>query len=171
LLLIISLAFNAGFGTTFGVGTYRHYCAEHGDGVSLPDLHEDLNLTPSQQDQMKASKNELLHKVVDLRRELTSQRKALASLLAAPDPERTIIDKQLDKIALLQRKIQECVVDHLLDEKRLLSRKQQESYNEIIRLRVCPQEDQCPESGPDNCEIRGESAHSKADEGMGKEGP
>jgi Spy/CpxP family protein refolding chaperone len=170
--LIISLAFNAGFGTTFGVRTYRHYCGRdgHGEGTSLRNLHEVLNLTPAQAALMRSAKEKLLRQVGELRQELTAERESLAGLLATADPDRVAITIQLDKIADLQRELQRCVVEHLLEEKETLTPEQQETFNAIIRRRVCPHGGHGPESVPGDCEIRGGSGPPSANGCPGEHG-
>ena len=54
IVLIGSLAFNAGFGTTFGVRAFRHSDPDD-ELFSKHDLHQQLNLTPAQELQMEAS--------------------------------------------------------------------------------------------------------------------
>jgi len=55
-LLVASLAFNVGFGATFGVRTYRHYCRDSGAGnpecAFRQGLIGQLDLTPEQQRSM-----------------------------------------------------------------------------------------------------------------------
>ncbi|MFQ5805435.1 MAG: Spy/CpxP family protein refolding chaperone [Phycisphaerae bacterium] len=138
LLLIISLAFNAGFGTTFGVRTYRHYCrgGGHGGGTSLGSLHEKLNLTPEQEARMNAAREELLQEVDELRRELSVETEALAELVTAPEPDRAAIAAQLGNVASLREQIQQRVVEHFLELKRLLGPDQREGFDEIIRRHI-----------------------------------
>ncbi len=163
--LIVSLAFNAGFGTTFGVRTYRHYCGRdgHGEGTSLRNLHEMLNLTPDQAVLMRSAKEELMRQVDEVQRELTVERTTLATLLAASEPDRKAITLQLDKIASLQQQLQRNVVEHLLEEKEVLTSVQQATFNKIIRRRVCPCGGHGPETGPGGCEVGGRRRDRNAD--------
>jgi Spy/CpxP family protein refolding chaperone len=155
--LIVSLAFNAGFGTTFGVRTYRQHCCEGGanQGASIPATHERLNLTAEQEAQMHAAKEKLLQQVGALRQELTAERETLVGLLTFPEPDRATIASQLGKIASLQQQLQQRVVEHLLEEKALLTPEQRGTFDDIIRHRVCPWGGRGPESMPGGCELRG----------------
>jgi Spy/CpxP family protein refolding chaperone len=164
--LIISLAFNAGFGTTFGVRTYQHYCGGdgRGEGSSLRNLHELLNLTSEQAVMMRGAKEELMRQVDEVQRELTVERTALATLLAASEPDRETIALQLGKIASLQQRLQRNVVEHLLREKEVLEPEQQATFNEIIRRRVCPCGGHGPETVPGGCEVGGRRRDHNADE-------
>jgi Spy/CpxP family protein refolding chaperone len=137
-LLFSSMAFNAGFGTTFAVRTYRGMCRDAQTGACAPRLDEQLNLTPEQKALMAAARERLLRQVADLRRELDTQREALATLLQVADPDRAEIAQQLEQTAALQQQIQQRVVEHLLEKRELLDREQREVFNEIIRHRVHP---------------------------------
>ncbi len=155
-LLVASLAFNVGFGTTFGVRTYRHFCcgvgADGGECAVRQDVLAQLDLTAEQQQAMTAARDRMLQEVDGLRQRLTAEREKLVDLLTAVEPDRAAISTQLDKIAAIQREIQEGVVAHLLEEKSLLTPDQQAKFNEIIRRRVCPLGGHGPESVPGACE-------------------
>jgi Spy/CpxP family protein refolding chaperone len=156
-LLVASVAFNVGFGTTFGVRTYRHYC-DVGAGVggaecpARQDPLTQLDLTPTQQQGMTATRDRMLKQVDELRQQLTAEREKLVDLLTAAKSDQDAIAAQLDKITAVQRQIQERVVTHLLDDKTLLTPDQQTKFNEIIRRRVCPLGGLGPESMPGACE-------------------
>ena len=137
-LLFSSMAFNAGFGTTFAVRTYRGMCRDVETGACAPRLDEQLNLTPEQTALMAAARERLLRHVADLRLELGTQREALATLLQVADPDRAEIARQIEKTAALQQQIQQRAVEHLLEKRELLDREQREAFNEIIRHRVHP---------------------------------
>jgi len=147
-VLIVSLAFNAGFGTTFGVRSYRHHCRDspHGEDASLASFHDELNLTPEQEGPMRAAKEKLFKQIDELDRAMTAERETLGRLLTASVTDEAAIASQLDKIASLQRQVQQRVVDHLLQEKEMLAPGQHKAFNEIIRRRVCP----CGEHGPES---------------------
>jgi Spy/CpxP family protein refolding chaperone len=155
-LLVASLAFNVGFGATFGVRTYRHYCCGGGVGGAECAVRQDvlaqLDLTPEQQQGMTAARDRMLNQVDELRQQLTAEREKLVDLLTAADSDRVAIAAQLDKITAVQRQIQERVVTHVLEEKTLLTPDQQTKFNEIIRRRVCPLGGPGPESMAGACE-------------------
>jgi len=156
-VLIVSLAFNAGFGTTFGVRSYRHHCRDsrHGDDASLASFHDALNLTPDQEGSVRAAKEKLFQQLDELDRAMTAARETLGRLLSASVTDEAAIDSQLDKIASLQRQVQRRVVDHLLEEKEMLAPGQLKAFNEIIRRRVYP----CGGHGPESA-----AGHSKGED-------
>jgi Spy/CpxP family protein refolding chaperone len=149
LLLIASLAFNAGVGVTFGVLTYRQYAApdegerapresrrgprERGHGRCLARLIEKLDLTPEQAAQVRTAEEKMREDIHALRRELKNEDEALAELMSAPQPDREAVAAQLDRIALLRGTMQKQVVEHYLDMKKLLGPDQQEELNKMIR--------------------------------------
>ena len=138
-LVIASLAFNLGFGTTFGVRTYRHACTgKTGECKVGQALLASLNLTPEQQEQFAVARQRLLEQVQELRRQLTPEHEKLVDLLAAPAPDHAAIASQLDAIANLQRRIQQQVAEHLLEERSLLSPEQETNFNQFIRTSLCP---------------------------------
>jgi len=155
--LIISLAFNAGFGATFGMRSYRHHARAAGRGPGAPcqGFRDRLNLTAEQEARMNAAREELFRQVAEIRQRLTAERETLADLLAATAPDRNTIDLHLDRITQLQRQLQQHVIDHVFEEKEVLSREQRETFNEVIHQRVCPCGGRGPESLPGDCEISG----------------
>jgi len=165
-VLIVSLAFNIGFGVTFSVRSCRDYCQRDNrrEDASLGNLHELLNLTPEQASLMLSAKKNLLRQVGQVQQALTVERTNLATLLAASEPDREAITLQLDKIAALQQKLQRKVVEHLLKEKGALAPVQQATFNEIIRRRVCPCGRHGPESGPGGCGVGDSRQDHNADE-------
>ena len=173
LLLIVSLAFNAGFGTTFGVRTYRRHCGGGAGepGTAYRGLAESLNLTPEQAAQMKAAKEELLRQVDAVRQELTVERDALAELLAAAEPDRAEIAARLERIGALRQRVQRTVVDHILHEKGLLNPEQASAYSETIRWCICPHGGRGPESTPGACRIRDGSEPANGDGCPGMDRP
>lgn len=140
LLVIVSLAFNVGFGTTFGVRTYRHYCRGGGDGngKARRSLRETLNLSPEQTAQMDAARKKLLVQVDELRQQLSVEREALAELVTAGEPDLAAMATQLDSVASLRREIQQRVLEHLLEMKKLLRPEQREAFDEVIRRHIFP---------------------------------
>lgn len=135
LVLITSLAFNAGFGTTFGVRAFRH-CDPTGEHGAKHDLHQKLNLTPEQELKMEASGQKLFAQADELHQQLYAETESLADLITAVDPDRAAIAVQQDKVSALRRELQRCFVDHLLEVKDLLSKQQMITFNEVIRQHV-----------------------------------
>jgi Spy/CpxP family protein refolding chaperone len=131
-LLIASLAFNVGFGTTFAVRAARR-SGEAVVGVRTPGPADTLPLTPATESQKR-----LLAQIEEFRGTMAEEQASLADLLVAPDPDRVAIAKRLEAMAVLQRKTQACVIDYLLEEKRRIPPDGQKAFNEDIRKRVCP---------------------------------
>ena len=138
LLLIVSLAFNVGFGTTYGVKTYRQRGCGAGLGGESPcsDINAKLNLTAEQQTRIDAAKDRLMEQIASVQAELTAEREALAGVLATAEPDHSAIAQRLGRIGALQQQIQQRCVDHLLEEKALLTPAQRETFNDLIRHRV-----------------------------------
>jgi len=138
-VLIVSLAFNFGFGGTFALRSCGDFCreSENGESKSLSSLHAELNLTSHQQSQIKSAKEDLLSQIDELNRTMAKEQEKLGSLLATSESDRVAIASQLDKISSLQRQAQQAVVDHLLREKKLLEPDQQAVFAGIIQRRVC----------------------------------
>lgn len=138
LVLIVSLAFNAGFGTTFGVRAFRHHSGHGGNGgrSSMQRLREKLNLTPEQEARMDAAKDVLLQQIDELRRELDAETEALAELVTTSVTDRAAIAQQLDSVASLRQQIQRGVVEHFLELKEFLRPDQREVFDEVIRRHI-----------------------------------
>jgi len=156
-LLTLSAAFNVGFATTFGVRTYRSYCrdSESAEPPCRRALLVQLELTPNQRAGMEQARDDLCRQVETLRGELAGQQAALADLLMVDEPDRVAIDAQLDCIAGIQRKVQQCVVEHLLNTKGLLDADQRESYRHVIRT-CCGADKGCGAMGsPGECRMSG----------------
>jgi Spy/CpxP family protein refolding chaperone len=144
-LLIISIAFNLGFGATYGAKTYGPGAgpAPRGAGLgggamSMVYLDENLDLTPAQEAQFRLINEALFTEIETLRQELREARIALSQLLGESQLDPNAVTGRLDAISATQREAQELVVDHLLQEKRLLRPDQIEAFNEVIKTRVCP---------------------------------
>ena len=143
-LLIISLAFNLGFGTTYGVKTYGRSGGVFSGGgrlgggtMSMVYLHENLDLTPEQEAQMQQITEDLLAGIDAFRQEMRDTRIVLAQLLGETELDQGAVADQLNAINAIQRDAQRLVVDHLLQEKRLLRPDQLDAFNEVIQSQVC----------------------------------
>ncbi|MEW6741376.1 MAG: periplasmic heavy metal sensor [Planctomycetota bacterium] len=141
-LLIVSLAFNAGFGATYAVRTYNDYCrrSEGEPRYCLPVIDEQLGISRDQRERMQAAREVLLGDVATIQRELAQERHALTDLLAVTEPDRAAVSAQLDKIAALQQRVQRRFVEHLLEEKGQLDPLHREGFSAIIREHICPRE-------------------------------
>jgi Spy/CpxP family protein refolding chaperone len=140
-LLAISIAFNLGFGATYGARTYRPAPGGRGlggGGVAMVYAHEGLDLSTDQQAQIETIHEDLLAEIVGLRREIRDARLRLADLLDEREIDPQAVDGQLDAISATQRDAQEIVVNHLIREKQVLRPEQYDAFGKVIRDRVCP---------------------------------
>jgi len=117
LVLIGSLAFNAGVGTTFGVRAYSQHTEflgrrgpRHGPG----NLLKQLDLRPEQMAAIEAEGETLHAQMRELHRAFREVSAKLADLLMVDKPDRDAIAAQLDKLAEMHRTKQEQVVEHVL---------------------------------------------------------
>lgn len=143
-LLIISIAFNLGFGATYGVKSYGPAAgasSDRGRGgggtMSMVALPENLNLTPEQKTQMQQISDDLLLEISAFREEMRETRIVLSQFLAASELDEEAVAVQLEAINAIQRDAQRLVIDHLLQEKQLLRPDQLDAFNEVIQSRVC----------------------------------
>lgn len=138
LILIASLAFNAGVGVAFGVLTFRKYAtpSERGqrrDGPGRLQSLDRLNLTPDQEVTTASAREEMTGRVHELRQGLKDEHAVLTDLMTAPELDREAIATQLSTIASSRERVDRCVVEHFLRIKELLEPDQQEAFNEMIR--------------------------------------
>ncbi len=138
LVLIGSLALNAGVGATFGVRSYRRFGhEERHDGRGRRDhsmrLMEQLNLTPEQTKQVEASRTRMKENIDQLRSELKGESEASADLMAAVETDAEAIDAQLSKLAGGRQQMLHAIVEHYLDVKAVLAPEQQEEFAKVIR--------------------------------------
>lgn len=144
LLLIVSLAFNVGFGSTLAVQKARQMCAGRcggpGMGPALCQSHlfDSMDLSPEQKQQFTAAQEALMADIAVLRDELLSERAKLGELLTADTPDQDAIQAQLDRISALQRRVQGRVVEYLLNQREQLTPAQRTQYDELISQRICP---------------------------------
>jgi len=144
LLLIVSLAFNVGFGSTLAVQKVRQMCGGRcsgpGMGPALCQSHlfDAIDLSPEQNQQFAAAQEALMADVAALRNELMSERAKLGEFLTADTPDQDAIQAQLDRISALQRRVQGRVVEHLLSQRQQLTPEQRTQYDELISQRICP---------------------------------
>lgn len=136
LLLIASLTFNAGMGTTFGIRAYhRHYGGQEEavHGCRNHVFLERLNLRPDQHAHVEARSHALHAKTRELHQALREESAVLADLLVAVKPDREAIAVQLEKLAEMHRLKQQQVVEHFLRLNELLENDQREVFEKTIR--------------------------------------
>lgn len=158
-LLIVSLAFNVGFGAMFTVRAYRRSSGHspQQSEAALPVLYDALNLTEAQKARFGESKEHLRSRIEDLQRAMIGESETLGRLLAGPEPDRGAIASQLQRIAAIQRQIQEQIVECLLKDRDSLTADQQRAYIEIISRHVCPCVGRGHAETPAKCQHRPEA--------------
>ena len=138
LLLIVSLAFNAGFGTTYGVHHLRNHFhgGKGGHHRGWGGLHGRLHLDHDQQTTIEASGEKLFEHMAELRHAMHNEQQAMAELITSEDPNDEAITAQLDKIGELHQGILRGVVAHFLEVKKLLGPDQIEDFHKMIRQHI-----------------------------------
>lgn len=140
LVLIASLALNAGVGATFGVRAYENYrepCEARGPRTH-GRLTEMLNLTPEQADRMMTARRELMESMADVRSDLREAHEGLTGLMATDQPDREAVAKQIDRIALLRGRLQHRLVGHFMDAREQLRPDQREALDTLMRRQMFP---------------------------------
>ncbi|UCD74027.1 MAG: periplasmic heavy metal sensor [Phycisphaerales bacterium] len=140
-LLVVSLAFNVGFGATYGVRTYTPAPPEQPrDTRPGPPrrMREALKLTSDQSERFGEISRRLFEDTKELRSQMRTEHGALAGLLAEAEPDRDAIGVQLDTIASLQRELQELVIDNLLEQRELLEPEQIPAFSRVIQRYIGP---------------------------------
>ena len=138
LVLVASLAFNAGVGATVGVRAYNRYAGHSpSDGPHRPGrgprMLQDLDLTEEQRTQLRAAREGLRERHQQLGETIRAETDILADLLTAAEPDRETIASQVSKLAELREQLDWDLVDHLLDIRHMLKPAQYEAFDEVIR--------------------------------------
>lgn len=143
LLLIASLAFNAGFGTTYGVRALGHRF-DGAAAVRHPGphgLHQRLGLNPQQRVDIEASGERLFAQMDEIRREMRLEHEALVGIITAAQTDHAALARHLEKVGAMRNRIQQHVVEHFLEVKELLGPEQIESFHRMIRRHVYHHDD------------------------------
>lgn len=136
LVLIGSLAFNAGVGTTFGVRAYSQHAesfGRRGPGHGPRGLWRELDLSPEQMAKVEAEGETLHAQMRELHEAFREESAKLADLLMVKKPDRDAIATQLDKLAEMHRTKEERVVEHVLRFSELLDDDQRPAFEGSIR--------------------------------------
>ena len=137
-VLISSLAFNAGVGVTAGVRSYQERC-EPGDRPHRgrrPDLLKGLDLRPEQVERFREAREAMSTEVGEMRRTLREEHAVLTELLLADEPDRQAVADQITAISALKESEQRRMIDHLLDMKAGLDPDQVEAFDEVLARRM-----------------------------------
>ncbi|MGD2110354.1 MAG: periplasmic heavy metal sensor [Phycisphaerae bacterium] len=137
LVLIGSLAFNAGVGTTYGVRAFHRHAGEFGPHGGGRQRHrailEEMGLRPEQIAKVEAEGEKLHAEMRKLHEAFATESAALADLLMADEPDRDAIAAQLDKLAEMHRTKQSVVVEHVLRFSELLDDDQRDAFEGSVR--------------------------------------
>ena len=138
LVLVASLAFNAGVGATAGVRAFNKYVER-----SLPDgphrprhglrMLQDLDLTEAQSTRLRAAREGLRERHQRLGDTIRAETDILADLLTAAQPDREVITAQVSELAELREQLDHDLVDHLLSIRHMLKPAQYEAFDKVIR--------------------------------------
>ncbi len=138
LLLIVSLAFNVGFGATFGVRTLHH--AVHGTAVDggghFSSLHQKLGLSQEQRDDVKMSGDKLFDQIYELRSSLRMETDALADLITSDAPDPQLLAHHLERMGHVRSMIERHALEHFLEVRGHLREDQRSDFDEMIRTHV-----------------------------------
>jgi Spy/CpxP family protein refolding chaperone len=137
IVLIASLALNAGVGATFGVRALSGPRAEDDHHRDRRDhsLASILDLPQAEADRVREQEARLFAEIDAIRDQLRSQHEALTALMTAPEPDRDAIRAKLDEIGALRRAMSARLVDHMLDVRATLDPTQREKLDEFIQRR------------------------------------
>ena len=158
IVLILSLLFNVAFIGAFGYRWYvkrnrpkfsrRSYTKQHGR------IKERLNLTEEQCKQLHELRLRLSDKIQPIRKELMTERRQLTQLLMAEAYDSSAIEKQLNKISMLQNDLEKQVIYQLMEEKTVLTPEQKKHFIRMISK-------QFQEGGPHHRILMRDKKHRK----------
>lgn len=137
IVLVASLALNAGVGATFGVRAL----SGHRPDDREPRPHRDhslvklLNLSPEEADRVRAQEAKLSDDIDAIHEQLRPEQEELTALMTAPVPDRDAIRTKLDDIGALRHEMTVRLVEHLLDVRATLDPARREKLDEFIKHR------------------------------------
>lgn len=152
LLLIASLAFNAGVGATVGVRAYQHHWGDEPKGPpppKPPHLRDDLGLSPQQAAELDQEEQTLKADVDGYRDRLHDLHRTLTELVLSEDEDRDAITATMDEIDDIRQSMRMRLVDHFLAIRKELNPKQREKLNRNFVRRLGRSYDGPPEGPPD----------------------
>jgi Spy/CpxP family protein refolding chaperone len=157
IVLIASLALNAGVGATFGVRALTGQRPENEDqrGRREHRLADMLGLPPAEAERVREQEAKLFADIDAIRDQLRPQHEALTTLMTAAEPDRDAIRAKLDEIGALRHQMTSRLVEHLLDVRATLDAPQREKLDEFIMRRFERHGPGSPGDGPPWKERRG----------------
>lgn len=150
--LILSLAFNIGFGVSIAV----HRCMR-GAEIEIP-LPEPAGC----QHRLRLLNDRLAGELLPLRSDQAALTRRLADLIAAPKPDRVEIDRCLDKLSLSGRKVQGKVVEAILTKKAELPEEERAAF--CLEVHRCLCESWSRSGFKSNCCPTGQAEDNKQEE-------
>ena len=135
LLVIINLS-------AFATLTYNRYCQKHEtcphkkEHVRGEFLCQELSLTKSQIEEMRALKRSFHSQADSISFVLFKKRTVLVDLLSTQNPDTVKINIALKEMDALQAELQKHVICYLLKEKEMLNPEQRQKFFSIIKERL-----------------------------------
>ncbi len=140
ILLILSLAFNLAFVSTFA---YRLLQKDRSvrnfqrRGHSIREsIQNKLNLTEEQRRRREELHRELVDKIRKIRRELGKERRVLGDLILSENPDSALIEEKIGRIGKLQTEMEKEVVYQIFKEKAIYTPEQRKYFLDMIRRRL-----------------------------------
>lgn len=139
IVLVLSLAMNAGFATAWIAGVVRRNTAincrapEYAEGKIWCPLHRRLGVSEAQWREIEPRMLVFHDSTRAVCRQMQTLRDEVMNLLGADNPERAEIESRQQDIAALQQHMQRLTLRHLLREKENLTPSQWQNLLEMMR--------------------------------------
>lgn len=137
IVLIASLALNAGVGATFGVRALTGHERDEPKHGPRRDhsLVKMLDLPPEAAEAVRVQEDRLFDDIGAIRDQLRPEQEALTALMTAAAPDREAVRAKLDEIGALRHEMTVRLVEHMLDVRATLDPSQREKLDEFIQRR------------------------------------
>lgn len=142
LLLIFSLAINLAAAGTLAYHHYRE--SRHGGGLSCGHkpfgsfMREDLQLNEGEISRFRSLFSQDKKSISQIKAQIRQQRRILFDMLGNPKVDEQQIDQQIEKIALLEARVQKIVLKRIITMRSNLSAEKQKRLLKIIRQKSGP---------------------------------
>ena len=149
-IIILLLLINAATIVFLLVGKNRHHPPQNGGAFAF--LVKELNLDSNQKNEYKKLRDQHRNSVDELRLQLKHNKDSLFDLLKISDVADANVNRKLDSIALLNRKIDEITFSHFKQVRAICNAQQQEKFDEVIAQAMqmqAPKEQHPPHHPPD----------------------
>lgn len=137
-IVVFLLAAVVGVAAFLAVGHWLGERQPHTDTCQAGSLGTRLNLSPDQETKIEAINAEFREERANIRARHARHRKELINLLQQSPPDRELIDKEIERINKLQKKMQHQAVDHILDVASELDDEQKKQLFELLDEAMCP---------------------------------